>query len=733
MPRGSAQRIGGAPGQRAYNIVLRSQMTSVAATFGHKFATEGHWNEESGEVQLTHIRDRDRFNFSLRARSSGLLRESDRGVLQPQQDQPFDPIGNIIPGPGFAEIDPALSALAGFPVSVAAVPANTLHPSLADFVAGANEVNTIDLGQYRGLRQASQNYEASLSLTKQVASWLAASLSGNLGWGDSHGLAGLPSALFLITADNINTPFSRDVLLARSDSANPLQNRSHSVGGSLSLNFDANFGKWHASLDGRYDDRTVEYRNDIVQLNAPSGLIVLAPQRNPFDPSLGSLIPVTIDLSRSHTTRYEAQANLEGPVFSLPAGSVLVHATILAGRSKLTPTGSFGGTPFGRTDVTEQVGITIPVTSNQKVLPPLGDLELSFDIARTELSGAPSLDRYSWAITWQPRRWLRLNGGFTRTRNPVDLSFLATPARVYQNVRTYDPVRDETVDVTYVSGGYPGLRPETDDVYRVALSAWPLPRYNLQLQAEYTATRIHDQIGAVSTASPAVMAAFPDRFLRDASGHLIGVDGRPINFSSLNEQALRYSIAFVVPLYHRSNASEQSAREHSESSAPAHPSVDLPRPSIEANFSHTILLESTAMIRGGLPPVDLLGGGAIDTGGGRPRHLINGAITLSDRGTGIRLTGAWRSPTTLLVSGGASNSLRFGALASFGLTVFASTQRFFPGRSWAENGRISIVVTNIANARQRVTDKQGMTPLGYQPAYLDAVGRTIMFELRKIF
>jgi hypothetical protein len=50
LPRGSAQRIGGAPGQRAYNIVLRNQVTSVTASFGHKLATEGHWNEESGEV-----------------------------------------------------------------------------------------------------------------------------------------------------------------------------------------------------------------------------------------------------------------------------------------------------------------------------------------------------------------------------------------------------------------------------------------------------------------------------------------------------------------------------------------------------------------------------------------------------------------------------------------------------------------------------------------------------------
>jgi outer membrane receptor protein involved in Fe transport len=107
---------------------------------------------------------------------------------------------------------------------------------------------------------------------------------------------------------------------------------------------------------------------------------------------------------------------------------------------------------------------------------------------------------------------------------------------------------------------------------------------------------------------------------------------------------------------------------------------------------------------------------------------------LTDRGTGIRLAGFWRSSSTLLVGAeGANNQLRFEALGTVDLTVFASTQRLFPGCNWAQNGRISIAVTNIANARQKVFDSQGLTPLSYQPAYLDAVGRTIMLELRKIF
>src|SRR5690349_9191566 len=59
LPRGSASRIGGAGGQRAYNIVLRDPVTTVTATASYRGATEGGWGEARGEVLGTHIRKQD--------------------------------------------------------------------------------------------------------------------------------------------------------------------------------------------------------------------------------------------------------------------------------------------------------------------------------------------------------------------------------------------------------------------------------------------------------------------------------------------------------------------------------------------------------------------------------------------------------------------------------------------------------------------------------------------------
>jgi hypothetical protein len=42
-------------------------------------------------------------------------------------------------------------------------------------------------------------------------------------------------------------------------------------------------------------------------------------------------------------------------------------------------------------------------------------------------------------------------------------------------------------------------------------------------------------------------------------------------------------------------------------------------------------------------------------------------------------------------------------------------------------------VVNLINDRQKVRDSHGVTPLQYQPAYRDPLGRTIEFEIRKVF
>ena len=51
---------------------------------------------------------------------------------------------------------------------------------------------------------------------------------------------------------------------------------------------------------------------------------------------------------------------------------------------------------------------------------------------------------------------------------------------------------------------------------------------------------------------------------------------------------------------------------------------------------------------------------------------------------------------------------------------------------WLRSTRLSFSISNIFDTRQDVTDGTGVTPFSYQPAYLDATGRTFKISIRKL-
>jgi len=47
--------------------------------------------------------------------------------------------------------------------------------------------------------------------------------------------------------------------------------------------------------------------------------------------------------------------------------------------------------------------------------------------------------------------------------------------------------------------------------------------------------------------------------------------------------------------------------------------------------------------------------------------------------------------------------------------------------------RLSVSLQNVFDQRMKVTDPAGLTPIQFQPAYLDLQGRTWRLEIRKLF
>lgn len=727
LPRGSAQRVGGAAGQRAFNIVLRPSVKSLTATASREEAGEGGYHTSRGEALATYIKGQDRLNLTLRGFDSGTLLESERDNFLPRVETvPFSLVGNIQPASG-NQVDPALSALVGRTVSVVALPAGNANPTLAALVAGANTVNPSNTNLFRSLRGANRNYEVALAGNKTLTPWLSLSANGRLNWTNGENLSGLPSARFLIPATNGFTPFTNSVFIAINDPSRPLKSKNKNMGGSLSATLNANLGQWLATLSGRFDQRDSTFQSSFTGAFAPGGTTV-ANSVNPFTGTLPGLIPVATRISTSNSTNYQFNADVEGPVLRLWAGDLRVRGGLGATWIDYEANDTAGPRTFSRHEYLAKAGFSLPLTSRaQNFLPWFGDSEIAADIARVDLGQFGTLDRHSLAFNWQPLEWLRVVANENSDEIAIAPELLSSPSVITPNVPYFDPLTAQTVDVTSINGGGGNLQSQKFRTRSLAVTATPLKKYNLQINANYTVNDTSNQIGALPPPSSAVVAAFPDRFVRDASGTLILVDGRSVNFARQHNRQLRLGASFNVPL----KAALVIDRKPGE---PVSARRRIPALSLQVNASHTIQFESTTVIRSGLPEVDLLKGGAIGIGGGGQRHSDDLSIALTQGRSGVRFNARRRGETFLVIGTLASpDLLTFAPITTFDLKVFADLGEFLPRSRWAKDTRVTFGFQNLSNNRQFVANSFGVTPQAYQRIYRDPIGRTLSLELRKVF
>jgi hypothetical protein len=151
---------------------------------------------------------------------------------------------------------------------------------------------------------------------------------------------------------------------------------------------------------------------------------------------------------------------------------------------------------------------------------------------------------------------------------------------------------------------------------------------------------------------------------------------------------------------------------------------------------HTLTFADRVTVADGGPVLDLLRGDAIGASGGTSRHQLEGQLGYFNNGLGARLSADWRSATR--VNGGTlanPQTLNFGSLATVDFRLFADLgQRLDLVRAhpWMRGTRVSLSFDNLFNQRQRVTDATGTVPIGYQPGYLDPLGRTVRLSIRKM-
>jgi len=303
-------------------------------------------------------------------------------------------------------------------------------------------------------------------------------------------------------------------------------------------------------------------------------------------------------------------------------------------------------------------------------------------------------------------------------------------------VRIFDPVRGETVDVTRITGGTFELGRQRDETRRVAANLKPFRSLALRITAEYFDASNRNLISELPPPSLAVIQAFPERFIRDPGGRLIAVDARPVSLASRTEKQVRTGLNLTLPLGKGGDARAALADDDEEGgeAVRARPARSGLRPRLQVNLLHSWLIASELVIRPGQAPIDLLSASAVGFGGlGRPRHRIDFSLGYAERGLGLRASAQSRGASFLEASGSTANVLRFEPLTSFSLRAWIQGERLAPGSGLLKGSRFTLSVLNLTDVRERVVDRFGVTPLAYQQAYRDPIGRSVEIELRKKF
>jgi hypothetical protein len=162
---------------------------------------------------------------------------------------------------------------------------------------------------------------------------------------------------------------------------------------------------------------------------------------------------------------------------------------------------------------------------------------------------------------------------------------------------------------------------------------------------------------------------------------------------------------------------------------------------LRISLFHTVFFDNQFLVRPGGPVLDFLDGAALNGGGGLPRQEIQAQLNIAERGYGAELNADWKSGTSVKgglpgAPGAASGDLSFSGIVKVNARLFADLDKrpaLLARAPWVKGARLSLSVSNIFDRRVSVHDAAGVTPLNFQPAYIDPVGRTWRIAFRKLF
>ena len=557
LPEEAALAYGYSADQRVVNFVLRRRFRAITAEVGGGGPTNGGQTNASAELNRIQILGDNRINFVLKAQASNAITADERDVDQLSSTQPFDLTGNIASATRGAQIDPALSAIAGRAVTVAGLPVSAVNGqplTLAGLAATAGVANVSDVNRFRTLVPETKTITGNAVLARTLPWDMRGTLTANFSASNSQSLRGLPGASLTVLDANPFSPFATDTTLNRYVTAfGPLQQQTDSWSGQIGGSLNKDLDKWRLSLTGAYDHADSFTVSDVgVDITALQSA-VNAGTVSPYAPwSTGLISERGGNKARSISDGINLQGVASGPAFDVPAGPVRTSIKIGEAASWLSSDtlrlGVERDADLSRNTLSAQGSVDVPLTSKKNdVLPFLGDLSLNANAAVNELSDFGTLTTIGFGANWKPITGLSFIASHTRDQGAPTMSQLGGPQVVTEASRVFDYVTGRTVEVLRVDGGNAALIGDERNVTKLGFTWKPITGQDLTISANYAYSKIDNPIATFPAVTAEIQAAFPDRFVRNTAGDLIQVDYRPVNFAQTKQESLRWGINYSRP------------------------------------------------------------------------------------------------------------------------------------------------------------------------------------------
>lgn len=783
FPEEVALEYGYAADQRVINFILKDNFFAITTEVEAGGATDGgRWNQEV-EASILRLRGKSRLNITAEYSRDTPLTEAERGIIQSQPATPLA-LGGVITAPGGGEIDPALSAAAGRVVTIAGVPAG--GGTTAAF-ASATVPGTTDQAPFRTLLSGGDSISIDATLARPLAERVNGSANIRFERATSDSLLGLSGGSIRVPGANPFNPLTNDVLLTRAYAPDgPLTGSNRSDTFHAGVSSDGRLGRWRWTLTGNYDraeGRTISDRG--VDLNALQNAVNAGANAFIADPA--ALVTLLApDRTESTSNTGDADLVLSGTLFDLPAGRV--RTTLQGGwrgigfDSISERAGVSTLTDLSRTVWNGSVNVDVPIASrSDDVLAAIGDLSVNGRYALRDVSDFRTLTSWTVGGTWSPIERVDFIASWIGEDNAPSVSQLGAPLLVTPLRAVYDFSRGETVLADVITGGNPALLAEARRDLKLTANWRPIAETDLLLTATYGRTRSRNTTSDLPALTPEIEAAFPGRVTRDASGRIISVDQRPVNFAATRGEQLRWGISFSRSFGQQAGGPGGGRGPGMGAGGPppgagrpagaGGPQTGGPQAGAPGGGGgprmgggggggmrgmfggpggsggrwslaafHTVRFQDEILIRPGVPVLDLLDGSATGSTGGSARHQVEFDGGWFYRGFGVRGNGTWQSGTTVVggpaVGGGTASDLRFSGLFTVNLRAFVNFDQqtsLVEAVPFLKGSRIRLSIDNLFNDRLNVRDDGGLVPLRYQPGLIDPLGRRVELSFRKQF